>query len=695
MKTKNFTIGFMLLFGLTGSSSFAQCDELTTTITSKHLCEGELLTLEATSINGGVVTWDSGVINGIEFTPAVGVSTFTATSDNMDDCLFEVEITVNALPDVTISAVETELCEGDVVTLTGEGAIIYDWTLGIIDGEPFTPELGSSTYFVLGMDDRGCSAKDSIELNVYPVPVIKAMASDTSICEGESITLRGVAAGSMAGTMFTWNYGAINEVPFAPPVGTYNYVLTGTNSWGCSAVDSIQVTVHELPTINISASSTELCFGESFTLFGVGAETYSWDGGIINGEETYPSSAGLSTYTVTGTDTNGCDNTATIDILVRDLPTVTGTVDVDTICFGDEVTLIGGGAITYTWDFGATDGEAFTPISVGTTIFTVTGTDSFGCTNTANVTLMINALPAITASIDDADICIGETFIFTAGGVDEFTWDMGVIDGEPYSPAGIETITYTVTGIDENGCENSASINATMHPLPAVIATVDQDSICFGESAIFNGEGADTYVWDMGVINGVTFTPDVTGTLIYNVEGTDIYGCTNTSFVSLNMNEEINVAYVLTEEVLGFDGAIDITVSGGTPAYSFDWSNDGTGDFDDDEDLIGLTSGYYTVVVADSRLCQQILTFNIDDQLGLDNVQKDNVVVYPNPFKDVINIQSEGNFVYEVYGINGVIIETGASLNNKILNLEMLPSGIYFVNVNNGSSTSTKKIVKQ
>ena len=111
--------------------------------------------------------------------------------------------------------------------------------------------------------------------------------------------------------------------------------------------------------------------------------------------------------------------------------------------------------------------------------------------------------------------------------------------------------------------------------------------------------------------------------------------------------------------------------------------------------MIGLTSGYYTVVVADSRLCQQILTFNIDDQLGLDNVQKDNVVVYPNPFKDVITIQSEGNFVYEVYGINGVIIEKGASLNNKILNLEMLPSGIYFVNVNNGSSTSTKKIVKQ
>lgn len=77
------------------------------------------------STNDGTVTWDGGVTDGVEFFPPVGLNTYTATSDNMADCVFSVEIMVNSLPTVTASIDDSEICLGESITFTGGGALTY------------------------------------------------------------------------------------------------------------------------------------------------------------------------------------------------------------------------------------------------------------------------------------------------------------------------------------------------------------------------------------------------------------------------------------------------------------------------------------------------------------------------------------------------------------------------------------------
>ena len=573
------------------------CDALTTSVSSTELCEGEEVTLEATSLNGGTISWDGGVTNDTPFTPPTGTTTYTATSDNGDDCEFQVDITVNALPTVTASADDDEICDGDNVTLNGGGAATYSWDMGITDGVAFSPPVGTETYTVTGTDANGCENTASVEVTVHASPTVNASADDTEVCDGDNVTLTGGGA-----EFYSWTGGVIDGVAFSPPVGVNSYTVTGTDANGCENTADIDVEVYNLPTVTASADDTEICDGDNVTLNGGGAVTYNWDMGVTDGVAFAPP-LGTETYTVTGIDANGCENTASIDVTVNGLPTVTASASETEICLGDDVTFTGGGAATYSWDMGVINGVAFTPVLSGLETYTVTGTDANGCENTATVDVEVYNLPTVTASADDAEVCDGDLVTLNGGGAASYTWDMGVTDGVAFAPS-VGTETYTVTGIDDNGCENTASIDIIVHELPTVTATVTETEICFGESVTFTGSGASTYDWDMGVTDAIAFTPLTAGIETYTVIGTDDNGCENTAEVEVTVGNEMFISYTTVDEIFGADGEIDITVSGGAPGYTYDWDTDGAGDFDDPEDLTGLTAGFYAVVALDSDGCE-------------------------------------------------------------------------------------------
>ena len=359
--------------------------------------------------------------------------------------------------------------------------------------------------------------------------------------------------------------------------------------------------------LTTSVSATDICIGETVTLEAASefGGTVTWDMGVVDGVAFEPP---LGTTTYTATSDNPDDCTFSVDITVHD-PIVTASVDDTEICHGDEFIFTGGGAATYSWDMGVTDGVAISP-GPGTTTYTVTGTDAFGCENTASVEATVHSLPDVTAIVDFEEICIGDEFVFTGAGATTYTWDMGVIDGVAFEPMAAGTVTYTVTGIDGNGCINTGSVNATVHDLPTVIAEVSDDNICFGETITFNGDGADFYTWDMGVFDDAPFTPGTEGTTTYTVTGSDGEGCENTATIDVYVNPEIMITYTTEDEIMG-DGEIDITVTGGTPGYTFDWDTDEADDFDDLEDLTDLTAGFYTVTVRDASGCEVTETIEI------------------------------------------------------------------------------------
>ncbi|MFT5823831.1 MAG: hypothetical protein ACI8ZM_005094 [Crocinitomix sp.] len=364
------------------------------------------------------------------------------------------------------------------------------------------------------------------------------------------------------------------------------------------------------------------------------------------------------------------------------------------ICLGESFTLTGEGEGAISWDGGVENGEPYTPDAAGVITYTATSDADGDCGFSIDIEVL--ELPEVTASVDEEEICVGESIVLTGGGTDDYEWfPLEIEDGEAYMPdAG--TYTYTVVGTDgETGCENTAEVDVIVNDLPDVLATISDDEICLGEGVVLTGEGALTYDWTPAEVDGAVFTPVATGTTTYSVEGVDDNGCVNTSEVILTVYDELEITYSVTEEILGDDGEIDITVTGGSPAYSYDWNDDGTGDFDDDQDLTGLSGGTYVVEVICDAGCEVSETVELGSQVSISEWEGSEVAVFPNPTSAFVTIAIAGNFNYEITTINGDIVSFGTGVNQENIDLSAFSKGIYFVKVFDDSHARTVKLVKK
>lgn len=343
------------------------------------------------------------------------------------------------------------------------------------------------------------------------------------------------------------------------PVGTTDYILTATTSFGgttCTSDDTTSVTI-ALPNVDAGPNQSA-CGGTAVTLSGSGANTYTWDNGVTNGVAFTP--AATTTYTVTGTDGNGCQNTDQVTVNVGPLPVIDAGAP-QSVCSGTLVTLNGAGGVSYTWNNGVSNGVAFTPAT--STTYTVTGTDASGCQNTDNVTVTVLALPAIDAGNPQSTCAGGQVTLNGAGGV-SYTWNNGVTNGVAFTPS--STTTYTVTGTDASGCQNTDNVTVTVNALPAIDAGNPQ-AVCAGGQVTLSGSGGVSYTWNNGVTNGVAFTPASTTT--YTVTGTAASGCQNTDQVTVTVNTLPAIDAGNPQSVCA-GGQVTLNGSGGV---SYTWNN--------------------------------------------------------------------------------------------------------------------------
>jgi alpha-tubulin suppressor-like RCC1 family protein len=441
-------------------------------------------------------------------------------------------LTIYSLPPVSANASpSSSVCTGQSVTLNGGGASTYTWSGGITNGLSFTPGA-TTTYTVTGTDVNGCQNTSNIIITVNSVPTIGSTVSPSgTVCSGTSTLLNGTG-----GVSYTWTGGVTNGVSFFP-TSTITYTVTGTDGNGCQGTATRTVTVNSLPIVTGTASpSGSICIGQIVTLNGGGANSYTWtggSGGIFNGVGFQPTTT--ATYTVTGTDVNGCVNTTTTSVTVNPLPTVTSTATPSaSVCSGESVTLTGGGASSYTWTAGVINGISFSPGSSAT--YTVTGTDANGCQNTSTKTIIVNSLPFVSANVSpSAVICAGQNITLSGGGANTYTWTGGVVNAIAFSPPA--STTYTVTGTDANGCQNTATRTITVNPLPLVSISNVDDLICLGGSSMLSATGASAYTWSANAgsatTSSVNVSPSVTST--YTVTGTDVNSCSNTATYSVGV----------------------------------------------------------------------------------------------------------------------------------------------------------------
>ncbi len=491
---------------------------VTANASAQMVCAGNMETLTG----GGATsyTWNNGVTDGVAFAPA-STLTYMVTGTDGNGCMNTATtmVTVNPLPTVTANASAATVCAGDMETLTGGGAFSYTWTGGATNNVAFAA-MATTTYVVTGTDVMGCMNTASTMVTVNALPTVTANASAMTVCMGDMETLSGGGA-----TTYTWDNSVMDGVAFMP-ASTLTYIVTGTDGNGCMNTASTMVTVNALPTVTANASSMAVCMGDMETLTGGGATSYTWDNSVMDGVAFAP--AATTTYMVTGTDGNGCINTATTTVTVNSLPTVSANTTANEICFGDMVTLTGGGATTYSWDNGVTDGVAFAPASATLITYTVMGMDGNSCMNTATVNVNVNPLPTVSANATANSLCTGGSVTLTGSGATSYSWDNSVTDGVAFAPAA--TATYMVTGTDGNGCMNTASATVTVNSLPTVTYSETMTMACvnWAAYALAAGSPANGVYSGMGVM-GTSFDPAMAGAGTYYVTYTftDANGCTS------------------------------------------------------------------------------------------------------------------------------------------------------------------------
>lgn len=317
------------------------------------------------------------------------------------------------------------------------------------------------------------------------------------------------------------------------------------------------------------------------------------------------------------------------------------------------------------------------------------------CVVTEDVEVLDEEKPDITATADPIELCLGEGYTLTGEGEAgvSFDWGATVEDGETIFPDAAGTYTHLLTAVSASGCIGTSLVSVMVNPVPVVDAGLDVTQ-CIDMDVTLNGDGAVSYEWDGGVSDGVAFDA-VEGETTYTVTGTDENGCTDDDEVIVTGVGIPAITGVISDEYAAFGASIDVTVTGGSGPFGYTWEHGPT-----TEDVSGLEAGSYTVHVDDvgveDGICPEVSeTFIVTSFIGVEELNTDNLVVYPTPTTDFVTVALPGQFDYELTAINGDVIARGTAVDQETLNVEELAAGTYLIKVTVEGQTATTKVVKQ
>ncbi len=521
----------------------------------------------------------------------------------------------------------------------------YVWTgsAPITGGGTSVTNLAAGTYTLVITDGAGCSNTFNYFINNTNAPSLVISSTPISCFGACNGTATVVASGGAGSYVYNWTPGNPigNGTAAVTSLCSATYTVNVTDALGCIEFDTISVLDPALispnPTI-VDESCGGSCNG-SITLNptgGNGGYTYAWTNGLGAAMPATSSQsnlcATLSPYTVTVTDTKGCDSVLVINIISP--PTLTATIAFTNVncfnaCDGTATVTPSGGTPPYShsWSHGAI---YITPgvVNLCPGTYTDTVTDFKGCT--VFVTATITEPTALTASSSQVNVscynlCDGTVSITASGGTLPYSYSWNPIVTTNVAGDNANSLcagTYNLTVTDGNGCQLPIPAIVISEPTQINVNVTSVDPTCNSScngtatSTPSGGSGAGyTYLWNTLPVGQITQTATTLCAATYNVIVTDGAGCSNNQNVTLTDPPVLSANVSATPAICNnsCNGSVIANPVGGTPGYTYLW----TPGLQTTQSVINECPKTYTVVVTDSKLCTDTQTVVVANPLPI------------------------------------------------------------------------------
>jgi len=628
-------------------------DSVTVTDATCGDCDGEIDPNFSGGAGGFTFAWTDGQNTNIADSLCFGFYQVTVT--DVDGCseVFGYPVSETGGPGVNITstnATANGLCDGTATAniTSSLGTVVFVWSNG--DTVQTADSLCAGSYIVTVTDTNGCSTVDTITITEPD-----AMSLDFTIteitcagagCDGEILA---TVNGGVAPYTYAWSNGDTTALITGLCSGTYTLTVTDVN--GEILVDSVTLgdpTPFTITSVVSDVSCPGECDGSiDLTIVGSGAPiTILWNTGDTTAMimDLCP-----GTYSVTISDTAGCMDSLEIDIME---PTALA-ITVDSLTLPDcqvnngmiAVTASGGTGSTYNYLWLDGSGTPLIPTqatqmatNLGAGIYNVAVVDSNGCTDTFNVILNNANAPVITLNDLQHASCFGECDGSIDVGITGGTTPYNILWSTGDTTSFIDSLcagTDTIVVVDSNFCI-SFDIYSIEQPDQLIVRAAEVVGVTCGADcdgsisidSIVGGTSPYSFAWSTGA------TTDSIGGLCagnYGLTITDASGC---SF-DTNINVGGPAPMILTLDSLGDatctntgDGFINVSVSGGTAPYTYEWIYDGT-DTVTTQDIQGALAGTYVLNVYDVNGCVVSDTFEVTAAFFVDVTAQDDIDVCP------------------------------------------------------------------
>ena len=536
---------------------------------------------------------------------------------------------------------------------TNSTTFTFDWKSPAVSSNQLT------TFYwggVLGNPDGQANYADKPFLDnrvrtvVAPVGFASIQKEDVS-CNGEedgSITVFG--QGGLAPLSFEWSNGASGNSISNLDGGTYT--VTVTDELGQTASTSITIgepaqlqgTIFESLPVDCNGGTGNLSVGAGG---GTPPYQYQWSDGNTGAVNTNLD-AGI--YAVTITDANGCQSNDAFQLEEPAALNIVPFVQNNVSCAGEDDGLIqvsaSGGTTPYFFEWSnGTTGPSL--VNVGAGNYVVTLIDNMGCETEETFTIQEPAPLVIVPFVQEDVSCAGETDgliqVSASGGNMPYTFEWSTGATGP-SLVNVGAGNYVVTLTDNMGCETQQSFPIE-EPDPILISYQLQEPDCFGATngmAQIQPEGGIppySYFWPDGSTEANRMDLEAGS---YSVSVQDANGCMNQASFTMEQPAALALMIDNIQSAGGGqdNGAINITMSGGTPPYTYEWSTSGQGLISNEEDPAGLAPGTYYLFVSDSNGCgYESSGVVVESSTSIQYQQLSFDVVFPNPVTGLLPIQ--------------------------------------------------------